>query len=198
MGREFFCCPAPPEAGCRMFQWVGARIPASLNSGSGISRKEPAKVVSSTSSKTFGTFEVTFKLHKISESPHIRIWLSIFHVYSSQYTHMISALLQSFPATMRHFDSSLKFWTIDFQLYEPIICQLQSQKFDFVKLKELPVYLLKILKNFLAFSSVDATVDKSEPQIPPFLLGHLKPFQIEAVKYTIRHNGRVLIGDEMG
>jgi hypothetical protein len=71
-----------------------------------------------------------------------------------------------------------------------------------IELQELPRFLVVGLKSYLRGQEEDihGSSDIMEPELhlEESFLDTLLPFQLEGIRFVVRHRGRALIGDEMG
>lgn len=188
-GKDFFGCA---NGGCNFFSWIGAAIPASLHNNS----QAPARPSQQHSS--LPKVAVRLAVTKFEDGPPVRIWFSVCHSHSARLTQFYL----TFSKEKRKYLESTNNWSFDFCMYDELVNQLQASDFDFVELIELPQFLVRGLKRYID------RIDKQQSlilggttevvlNIEPALLDTLLPFQLEGIKYVIRHGGKALIGDDM-
>ena len=188
-GKDFFGCA---NGGCNFFSWIGAAIPASLHNNS----QAPARPSQQHSS--LPKVAVRLAVTKFEDGPPVRIWFSVCHSHSARLTQFYL----TFSKEKRKYLESTNNWSFDFCMYDELVNQLQASDFDFVELIELPQFLVRGLKRYID------RIDKQQSlilggttevvlNVEPALLDTLLPFQLEGIKYVIRHGGKALIGDDM-
>ena len=105
----------------------------------------------------------------------------------------ISSYFGTIPADLKRF-SAAKVWSFDFSIYEQFVGTLHSPEFaTYVTVSELPRFLVKGLKHFLSLPPTPPEVD-----LPESMMDTLLPFQLQAVEFVLRREGRAMIADEMG
>ena len=188
-GKDFFGCA---NGGCNFFSWMGAAIPASLHNNS----QAPTRPTQQHSQ--LPRVAVRLTVTKFEDGPPVRIWFSLCHSQSPRLTQFYL----SFSKDKRKYLESTRNWSFDFCLYDELVNQLQASDFDFVELIELPQFLVRGLKRYIdriekQQSLMLGTSTEITLNIAPALLDMLLPFQLEGIKYVIRHGGKALIGDDM-
>ena len=188
-GKDFFGCA---NGGCNFFSWMGAAIPASLHNNS----QAPTRPTQQHSQ--LPRVAVRLTVTKFEDGPPVRIWFSLCHSQSPRLTQFYL----SFSKDKRKYLESTRNWSFDFCLYDELVNQLQASDFDFVELIELPQFLVRGLKRYIdriekQQSLILGTSTEISLNIEPALLDMLLPFQLEGIKYVIRHGGKALIGDDM-
>ncbi len=140
-----------------------------------------------------GRMQVNISLYKFENGPPMRVWFSITSPPNSTLTKYFTSL----NVDLRQFLNGLKLWVFDFILYEEIISRLLSSEFEeTIQITELPRFLTVGLRNYL--QNIPKVSVEPVLNLEPALLEFLLPFQLEGIKFVIRHGGRALIGDEMG
>jgi hypothetical protein len=87
-------------------------------------------------------------------------------------------------------------WSFDFSHYTEVVGTLQSDEFfETHQVVELPRFLLKGLKTFLA--KLPSPSQQAEPDLSTYMMDALLPFQMEGLKFVIARKGRAMIADEM-
>lgn len=139
-----------------------------------------------------------------------RIWFSSLH---SQSPKLLSFYL-TFPSDKRKYNDKVRNWSFDFCLYDDFVNQLQGSEYAFVELNDLPRFIVNGIKKYItniakhqqqylqsqkAELGISAIIASEEDSlnIEPSLLDLLLPFQLEGIKYVVRHGGRALLGDDM-
>lgn len=187
-GREFFCCDSNDAAKkCDLFHWVGAPMPFSLTHRP----KQTSNLLVDV--KKPGRIQANICLYKFENGPPMRVWFSI----TSPPNTALTKYFTSLNIDLRQFLNGLKLWVFDFILYEEIVSRLLSTEFEeTIQITELPRFLTvglrKYLQNMPKFS-VEPVLN-----LETGLLEFLLPFQLEGIRFVVRHGGRALIGDEMG
>lgn len=194
--KEFFGCAS---GGCNFFSWLGASIPASFQNVNHAPKRSPKK------SSSVPQMAIRLAFTKFDDGPPVKIWFGVFHSNNSKLTQ----LYLSFPREKREYVESTRSWIFDFSLYEEFLNHLQSSEYEFVDVMELPRFLIVGLKRYTdkmqkhqQRMSEELTrlglLDEEFPlNIETSLLDLLLPFQLEGIKYVIRHAGKALIGDDM-
>ena len=168
--------------------------PQSHSSSSNQRASSPAKKKSTNSA-----YNVSVRLNIIKfeiDSGVPRIWFSATHAPNTKLTKFYLSL----PENLRKHDDRMKIWTFNFDLYDKISSQLQADEFDVVELNDLPRFLVEGLKKYIKKVTADNQDVEADPElkIETGLLDTLLPFQLEGIKFVVRHGGKALIGDEMG
>ncbi len=100
-------------------------------------------------------------------------------------------------AAFRQFHEKLKLWAFDFHVYDDVVSELQSTRFNEYAVVELPRFLVNGLKKYI--HALPKTIEAHPVlHLEAPLLAVLRPFQLEGIRFVVRHGGRALIGDEMG
>ena len=185
-GKTYQCCARNT---CRYYVWLGnGTLPPVIQPDYG-----RASDVNPQSTATSTKIPVSTHLHQIDTSP-CRIWFRIQYPKNDR----VDKCITDIPADMKLYDESKKLWSIDFRMYEELIPRLQSSEFSsLVQLNELPLFVVRGLRNFL-ISMENSGDEEISIDIRPTFLDQLKNFQREGVRFVIRRKGRALIGDEMG
>jgi hypothetical protein len=115
--------------------------------------------------------------------------------------------MNSIPTNDKKYKLSSKLWLFNFRIYDLFVSRFQAE-ITSIELQELPRFLVMGLKSYLRRydenhnQSNNETIasDLIEPEvnIEESLLDTLLPFQLEGIRFVIKHKGRALIGDEMG
>ena len=186
---------------------MGAAMPASLVYNQLQAGRSPKKT-------SCPVVAIRLSITKFEDGPPLRIWFGVYHSHSSKLTQ----LYLSFPGDKRKYIDSTRNWTFDFCLYEHYVNQLQASEFDFVELVELPRFLAVGIKRYIATitkhqqqtaqevgtvagieTGVGAGITTEDSlNIETSLLDVLLPFQLEGIRFVVRHAGKALIGDDMG
>lgn len=83
----------------------------------------------------------------------------------------------------------------DFSIYESFVRELKTaSQFAHLEVAELP----RFLSQGLPLYQQHLPTTFAEPNLFPKFRNTLLPFQLEGLKFVIRHGGRALIADEMG
>lgn len=196
LGKEYFTCCSNS---CNFFSWVGAIVPPHRNQ---TQVKSPKKLAAN-------AVEVRLSIVQFEENP-LRVWFATSHGPSSKLTTYYNSL----PKDVRRFDDKVRNWNFDFiKLYDQFVNQLQSDAFNFVELQELPKFLVNGIKKYVNKRINDLLIVAGENfrnglsnqsdgelvlNIENSLMDTLLPFQLEGIKFVIKHGGKALIGDEMG
>ncbi len=94
-----------------------------------------------------------------------------------------------------------KYWVFKFSIYDEFVGRFLAE-LPTIELEELPRFVVMGIKNYLR--RFDDIATSSEEVIEPELnleeklLDTLLPFQLDGIRFVVRHQGRALIGDEMG
>jgi GRF zinc finger len=194
-GKEFFGCA---NGGCNFFSWMGATMPASFQSSNQAAIRSPKR------QSNLPRVAVRLTITKFEDGPPTRIWFGVFHTHNAKLTQFYL----SFAKDKRQYIESTRNWSFDFCMYEELVNQLQATEFEFVELIDLPRFLVIGLKRYIEKKMKlqivlpeEASSSETEVDIPlnieSNLLDLLLPFQLEGIKYVIRHGGKTLIGDDM-
>jgi hypothetical protein len=91
-------------------------------------------------------------------------------------------------------------WTIPISAYDAVLARLVGMRNEHLEVVIVPVAAahLRALRGDAPDSSKVKTKFESMRGIPPALAQALYPFQREGVEFCVNHDGRALIGDEMG
>ena len=186
-GKSYQCCARNT---CNYYVWLGnGTLPAVIQPTYGHAPQNNVAPQIPSSNK----IPVSIHLHRIDSSP-CRIWFRVQYPRCES----IDKCIMDIPSDMKMYEEAKKLWSLDFRVYEELIPRLQSSEFSsIVHLNELPLFIVRGLRNFLL--SMEKTVDEEiSINVRPSFLDQLKNFQKDGVKFVIRRNGRALIGDEMG
>ena len=189
---------------------MGAAMPASFQNNNQLQLARSPKKTSAP------IVAIRLSITKFEDGPPLRIWFGVYHSHSAKLTQ----LYLTFPADKRKYIDSTRHWTFDFCLYEHYVNQLQASEYDFVELVELPRFLAIGIKRYVATitkhqqqsskltdvekeavagTGIGARISEEDSlNIETSLLDLLLPFQLEGIKYVVRHGGKALIGDDMG
>eukprot|EP01114_Cavostelium_apophysatum_P021243 TRINITY_DN7359_c0_g1_i2.p1 TRINITY_DN7359_c0_g1~~TRINITY_DN7359_c0_g1_i2.p1 ORF type:complete len:973 (+),score=262.63 TRINITY_DN7359_c0_g1_i2:95-3013(+) len=83
-------------------------------------------------------------------------------------------------------------WTFPFTQYKSLVDKIKL--FSEYDVKEIPKEVLAVFKK----PNKPDSVDTDFSGIPPALLDHMLPFQLNGVAFALQHEGKCIIGDEMG
>eukprot|EP00605_Chrysophyceae_sp_TOSAG23-4_P000599 GSChrysophyteH1.ASY1.ANO1.676.1 assembled CDS len=111
--------------------------------------------------------------------------------------------MRSLPEACAQYDAQRKLWTISFEIYERLVSVLNSSQYaQCVTVEELPRFLVKGLHSYIenqrgipeAFQkNEELQLNLTEPFYDMVL-----PYQLDGIRFIVRHGGRGLIADEMG
>eukprot|EP01038_Epipyxis_sp_PR26KG_P009322 gene9322-12559_t len=213
--REFFNCPNEygSSTNCGFICWVGESIPPSLSNSNFANNNfikntvNKVKQKNNPNSKECKIILVDFDLNQ----KFAKIW---FGLTLAPLPNNVWKYFESIPTTLRRFNSKINLWTFDFKIYDSFISHLISE-FDTIIVIELPKFLIRGLKSYLLKLSTDNNnsdnADNSMDQegksfinneielnIESNLVEQLLPFQLDGIRFVVKHGGRALIGDEMG
>ena len=146
--------------------------------------------------------DVRLALFKIESGPPSRVTFSADFARNDD----LSKLCQSFPANLSFFHAPRKMWILDLSIYEQFVSRLLSSEYaDLANLppaNEIPRWLIKGLtwyqKKLETVPESMLPLDQVHLRLTPYFREKLLPFQVEGVRFVVRHGGRALIADEMG
>lgn len=117
-----------------------------------------------------------------------RVWVSVLGPNDNRLYRVLNGL----PAEAKRYHHGMRMWMVDLAHYERFVCDLRALEcFD---VAELPRFLQHGLPIYLKHLPRSVT----EPDLMPKMASALLPFQLDGLRFVIRHGGRALIGDEMG
>ena len=198
-GREFFTCPTST---CKFFSWVGASMPMSIQgnsfrggfNNSKSSRSNFNKGNDQSPQKTKGRYDAKIGIHEVVNGPPVEIWLSL----QCPSSDVVNDLFARLPVGKCNFSSSLKMWLFSIDVIDRIMEEFLTTPFENFRLPDLPKFLAKGLATYKKkINRLDLPADPVV-NLDAGVLGMLLPFQLEAVKFVIRHGGRALLADDMG
>ena len=138
-----------------------------------------------------GGLRVVLTVSEIEPMPPQRIWFSIVAAQDTVLSNYIGFL----PAGLKKRCPRTHVWHFDFQLYDKFVGDLTTDpKYSHLDIIEIPRFLTRGLPIYLKCLPT-AT---EEPKLPPKFADMLLPFQLDGLRFVIRHGGRALIADEMG
>ena len=197
-GRKFYCCA---QSNCQFFHWVDEALlsiqpPPALNkqgmtSGNGPLSSGPSAANAAVKK---AVWKLKISIAEFEEYPP-KIW---FNIIGSKLQHL-TKLFNSLPSDQKRYKETLKLWLCNFSIYETFISRLIAE-FPDAEVQELPRFLVVGLRSYLATYNDVITGQKPcdpEPElnIDEEFLGTLLPFQVEGIRFVIRHRGRALIGE---
>lgn len=192
-GREFYCCPT---SSCQFFHWADSKVPPTLHARNSASQRpadtfrnnRPFQQNQSKQSAQSNPYNAKFSFVSYKNSTFYLGLTCPYHasIYSFMQNH----------STECKYEHGLKMWTFDLKIYDKVLPLVKEAGFQ---PEELPRFLTEGIKKYLNKIRISLDGDQDEePNLTPSLRHLLLPFQIEGVKFIIRHGGRGLIGDEMG
>lgn len=194
IGKQYFACP---ERNCDMFQWVGVDSrPISLSSDSQ-TRRIPFN--QSHGRKTSSNDKVILMISDFNSRPEaVSVWFSAMHS-CKEYQSTLTKFFLSFPQQHRQWKDKLKLWVFDFMIYESFINRLKTEH-PSIDIQELPRFLVLGLRSYIRSYLDDKDVDidaDNEPKLNlhQHFLDLLFPFQLEGIKFVVKHKGRAFIGE---
>lgn len=199
IGRSYFCCAAGK---CSLYGMMTENNALPTHFDPSLYRNK-GDLNADKGPKKSSQISVKMALYKIDNFPlPFRIWFTLSHPYNLP----LINLYKSLPPDMCKYDESKKLWIFDLEIFETMISHLTSSAFSsFVEVTELPKFLSNGLRKYChtirsSSSSLPSAEsgDEIKLNICPGLLSKLKSFQVETVKFVLRHGGRAMLGDEMG
>lgn len=128
---------------------------------------------------------------EIEPNPPQRIWFSAMAPGDAALTKYYSSI----PLNLKRQCPKTRVWLFDMSIYESFVRELKTaHQYAHLEIVELPRFLAQGLPLYQRHLPTSF----EEPNILPKFQETLLPFQLEGLKYVIRHGGRALIADEMG